>query len=230
MNTNITVNNDLFLLKDLIELFNQEEIKTGGPVDIHQFILDVGYEWWQNQTGAYYSDMIRYMVKTYGVFAGLMILVGKLNQQVCNGGWLQYYDNDYAGGSSINNYKKIFDHPLHNSIIASLEQYEFLILKLSEEDQRLITMFIECCKTFNDLEIDTDEKIEDEEYDEETGETYYEMIDNPGYGEFVNKPKLQRLDTEYYEFNDELMMVWERLVQLAFVYSKLATDTIDTEN
>lgn len=46
-----------------------------------------------------YSDMVKWMRVTYGSWFAMMILLGKYNQQVCNGGHIQYLDNGYASVS-----------------------------------------------------------------------------------------------------------------------------------
>lgn len=64
--------------------------------DYHQAILNLGYNEWQNDKDWNYVDMLNYMKHTYGDLAMWAVLIGKANQQICNGGFIQYFDNGYA--------------------------------------------------------------------------------------------------------------------------------------
>jgi len=66
-----------------------------------QRILNVGYAQWQdknNKEVESYYDMNKWMEKNFGPLAKFAILLGKYNNQVCNGGHIQYHDNDYTSG------------------------------------------------------------------------------------------------------------------------------------
>ncbi len=66
--------------------------KTG---DAWQAVLDVFYKDWQENKFTSYGEMISVAEKENPRFA-LCILLGKLNYQVNNGGFIQYFDNGYA--------------------------------------------------------------------------------------------------------------------------------------
>ncbi|MCF7866765.1 hypothetical protein K9L67_05990 [Candidatus Woesearchaeota archaeon] len=70
--------------------------------EYHQAILDVGYNWWQDKNSEVnsYSDMIYKMDKDFGYKFALLVLLGKYNHQVGNGGHIQYFDNGYASAGS----------------------------------------------------------------------------------------------------------------------------------
>jgi len=80
--------------------------------DFHQAIMDVGYNWWVDKSDDVnsYDQMIFKMEKEFGYKFALLLLLGKYNQQVGNGGHVQYFDNAYA---SINN----DDIELHKQMI-----------------------------------------------------------------------------------------------------------------
>lgn len=66
--------------------------------------------------------MIDWAARQFGEIAGLAILLGKYNQQVGNGGHIQYFENGYADG-----YGGCFsDHdevcPLHQKMVAWLQE------------------------------------------------------------------------------------------------------------
>lgn len=67
--------------------------------EIHQAILNIGYSEWQKEENKHwnYQRMIHWMEDTYGELAAYAILIGKLNYQVENGGFMQYLLNQYAG-------------------------------------------------------------------------------------------------------------------------------------
>jgi hypothetical protein len=79
--------------KGISIIVNDEDYKVE---DYHQAILNLGYNEWQKKEGWEYSDMLDYMNETYGDLAMWAVLIGKANQQICNGGFVQYFDNGYA--------------------------------------------------------------------------------------------------------------------------------------
>lgn len=77
-------------MKSLQEI--QTELKDNQEfqaMDVHQAILDIGYAYWQNpeeRTVDSYLGMINFVKENYGELFAVSILLGKYNQQVCNGG------------------------------------------------------------------------------------------------------------------------------------------------
>jgi hypothetical protein len=207
-----------------------EDFKKLGPAfklvqqtdrnDLHQYILNLGYNWWQTDAPSQtsYGDMITYMIDTYGEFAASMVLVGKLNQQVENGGYSQYYDNGYADGDGGCLKVHNPEHPLHLEMIQFIEYFynNYFINILEESDKILIEEFLRIQKRFTNLSIETDEEYEEDEYDEETGEHYTEMISNPEYGSFIDHAQVSKLNDEYYKISVELIKTWEKLTQVVY--------------
>lgn len=83
--------------------------------DYWQAVLNIGYDMWQKNPDRSigYSDMLSWVRVEYGEFAKFCILIGKYNQQVCNGGHYQYWDNRYAGDDED-------DFTLHKEMIEYL--------------------------------------------------------------------------------------------------------------
>ena len=82
--------------------FNLERIrealkgaKEGCP---WQRLVDLGYREWQKPENRKwsYGEMAEQAGETYGEVVKLLILLGACHHQVCNGGWIQYFDNGYA--------------------------------------------------------------------------------------------------------------------------------------
>ncbi len=66
--------------------------------ELFQEVLNIGYTEWQRPEHEDWSfaDMIDWMTENYGEEAALIVMLGKFNQQVCNGGIFQWLDNGYA--------------------------------------------------------------------------------------------------------------------------------------
>jgi len=92
------------------EFFETDSILSGY---FHQAIMDVGFGAWENKEVNSYHEMIEMMKKKYGYEFALLILLGKYNQQVGNGGHSQYFDNGFAsigGGGVFSQKKEIEQH------------------------------------------------------------------------------------------------------------------------
>lgn len=101
------------LTKRLVEV-NDGSYRKG---EVWQAILNIGYNMWQSsKQDLSYSDMITWMRIEYGEFAAFCILVGKYNQQVTNGGHIQYWDNCYAGESHE-------DFSLHEQMLSGFRDF-----------------------------------------------------------------------------------------------------------
>ncbi len=79
--------------------------KTGNA---WKSVLNVFFEGWKKGDFTSYGDMIISAEKEDPRFA-LLILLGKLNQQVENGGFSRYFGNDYASSTGRNNSTDDFD-------------------------------------------------------------------------------------------------------------------------
>ncbi len=98
-----------FILNEKLSFFDTDSIKVG---DFHQAILDVGYDAWNLNKLWSYNDMVEFVKSEYGDKFALLILLGKYNQQVGNGGHVQYFDNGYASvvSSGVGDHKEVEQH------------------------------------------------------------------------------------------------------------------------
>lgn len=85
----------LFENFNIYKLIELPEYKEG---DYHQLVMNLGYDEWQKNEKWDYSDMVNWVAKKFGDQFKMLILIGKYNQQVGNGGHHQYWDNGYATG------------------------------------------------------------------------------------------------------------------------------------
>src|ERR1039458_1425838 len=65
--------------------------------------------------------MVEQAGETYGEVVKLLILLGACHHQVCNGGWIQYFDNGYA--SELGRCRDSDDITLHQEMLAIFPQY-----------------------------------------------------------------------------------------------------------
>ena len=201
---------------DIIEL--SDDMNT---IDFHQTILNIGYGWWNNKPNPNefsYSDMIDYMDKTYGQIFGTLILIGKLNQQVNNGGFIQYYKNHYSRVNETD-----YEQSLHIRLVKDLTE---IIGEIKEKDKLIdIAGFIilnEALGIFKDylnVPIDLEETMEEEvEYGNETDGFFFEMeqVENDNYGTHCDHELLDDLDERYYRLDEKLMELLNIISKLCF--------------
>jgi len=139
--------------------------------EFHQSILDVGYNWWQDNSSDVksYDDMIYKMEREFGYKFALLILLGKYNQQVGNGGHIQYFDNGYASvdGGSFGEHKDI---ELHNQMI---EWFKKAGLDDTNTGKNIYDIMLESGEIFEDMTGD-DEMCDECNGDGEIEEDCYE--------------------------------------------------------
>ena len=93
--------------------------------DFHQATLNIMYDEWQNNHKKYsYKEILDWFEETYDSFAKFAVLIGKYNQQVCNGGHIQYFNNGYANGHGGCFSKHTPLIPLHKGLIKLFKQTE----------------------------------------------------------------------------------------------------------
>lgn len=188
--------------------------------DVHQAVLDAGYSAWQKPENAkwQYADMVDEAEKTFGEMAKLLILLGKFNQQVCNGGHIQYYDNGYASGTTSGMGKETdTDLFLHQEMISLFERSHLGLLPHGGQ-------VLDILKGFR-IVIDTERSVtctcgecggsgeyEDEKCFECGGSGQCEE-DNENYQGIDNKYELEQLDDRYYEITDAWMTEVEAYVR-----------------
>jgi len=159
--------------------------------DFHQAILDVGYSWWQNNEVESYADMVYKMEKEFGYKFALLILLGKYNQQVGNGGHIQYFDNGYASAGSSGFGGNHRDIELHDEMI---EWFKKAGLDETNTGKIIYDVMVESGEVFEDM-------AEGEQRCGECDGSGY--VDNyKMYGEV-----LSRLDDKYYTTDD-----WEDIL------------------
>ena len=191
---------------DYIETNGQDEI------DFHQTILNIGYSWWKfnpNPNAVSYSDMIDYMDKTYGQIFGTLVLIGKLNQQVINNGFIGYYNNNYSRKVTSD-----YGQSLHVRLVKSMIE---LIEELKEKDNIVdITVFIilnEALQIFKDylkIPIELEKRIMEEvECGNEEDGFFFEMeeVENEEYGQICNSSNLDALNNRYYKLDEKFMEI-----------------------
>ncbi|WP_295021137.1 hypothetical protein [Sulfurimonas sp.] len=182
-------------LKEAV-LQRTDDIEEDG---YHQVILNIMYEHWQDNAGSY-KDTLEWYKNEYGELAQFAILIGKYNQQVCNGGHIQYFDNGYADGKSGFAKQHDPDSPLHQTLTVLFSQ--------SGLRDNTSTAVFNILQEFR-IALDTKEFLEEDVYDEE-GNHYLDRVNNDDYGEVINTHYLSKLDKAYYEICDEFMAILEQ--------------------
>lgn len=212
-------------LTEVIEKIKNEPCytndKDGG---IHQAIMNVFYAGWdytENTPYNYYSEMI-FVAHTYDPRFALLIMIGKYNQQVCNGGHTQFFDNGYAdvdgGGFFSDHTNADLFHFLNELVDEYLFDEKFKEIKdcINEAWDKVtqLTEDCDCCDgsgyVYNEEEVECECNGEDEDccdcygngtYMEETTETC-EVCNGDGYKETENmgieRYDADDLDTKYY--------------------------------
>lgn len=195
---------------------------------VHQAILDVCYTKWQDNREWYYHDMIIWVQQTYGDVATFVVLIGKYNEQVTNGGHVQYYDNRYCG-------TKEFNFDTHILMLDLFKNTDLMYNEIGEKVFKNARAFLDDADFDMDKE-DIDwftceecggggsvyENEEDENNDNEKecsecdGEgEWEEEVDNENYGCFTND--LDRYDSKYYMIYEEWMDILEVYFKTEFL-------------
>ena len=104
-------------LKKIKDHMNLPVIGYSEDDNVHQKLLNVGYHHWQTSDCNSYKEMLDWMEDNFGPLAKMAVLVGKYNQQVCNGGHYQYHDNAYSYSFDEE------DYDLHKELITLVETY-----------------------------------------------------------------------------------------------------------
>ena len=100
-----------------------------------------------------YGDMLDNARDKYGELFYVMVMVGKYNQQVCNGGHVQYYDNACCqrdGGCMSTKDPKI---PLHKEMLKAFK--ESIMPLVTYEDVKTTHAAYDIMKSFKKIKSDT---------------------------------------------------------------------------
>ena len=184
----------------------------------HQAILNIGYNKWQSVREWKYEDMLNWVEAQFGQFPRLAIQIGKYNQQVTNGGHIQYFDNGYAseGGGCFTKHDPFC--PLHKRMVFLFKESGLTESYLARDILKIMEEFY--------VELDMDRTVDGDcdecegsgnVYDDEgephrcdyCGGSGVDQIDNENYGCIINDYTLNQLDDRYYEIYEEWMDVFE---------------------
>lgn len=162
----------------------REALKISKESCPWQRLMDLGYREWQKPANRKwcYRDMVEWAGEAYGEVVKLLILLGAANYQICNGGFLQYFDNGYASGGGGCFHHHDEDILLHQEMLALAVKYG---LHQSETGS-------EVCAILAAFRIVRDDEPETEEEDAGCRR-----------GEVANANELDALDARYYAVNEK---------------------------
>ncbi len=172
----------------------KEEIVNDG---YHQTILNIMYSYYVTKS---YKENLDWFEQKFGTLAKFAVLIGKYNQQVCNGGHFQYYNNGYCDGigGCLNEHDSHI--PLHKELIELFNQSD-----LKDAVSLQVLKILESLH----IELDEEEYIE-EEIEDDYGEIEINESENPDYLEVINTSHLNHLDQLYYTYNEQFMEILEK--------------------
>ena len=149
-----------------------------------QRLLDLGYREWQKPENRKwrYRDMVEWSGESYGEVVKLFILLGAANYQICNGGFLQYFDNGYASGEGGCLHHHDEDILLHKEMLALVGKYG---LHQSDTGSQIYALLAE-------FRIVLGGESQDDDEDESCR-----------HGEVTNTDELDALDDRYYAVNEK---------------------------
>lgn len=159
-----------------------------------QSLLDFCYVDWNlpENKGWSLEDMLNNARFTYGEVVELACLLGKYNQQVTNGGHMQYFDNGYSGSHPKRFSEYDYSVPLAERMVELLEQFKLSETELGKQVTKIAKDFIFRTTNYTESDYDEDE-------DEGGGDKM------PGYDD---------LDTAYYKLDEAWTKELERYFSL----------------
>ena len=207
------------ILKEKVKEELAHQLNENSMQDVHQAIINVCYNSYNDylkeankileEKGSspirwYYSNLLEWVRDQLGDLAEFAILVGKYNYQVCNGGHLQYWSNEY---SSMNGqYKDLY---LHINMVEYFETFIKDIDSMYPSDK--ISKIKETLEEARRIMRDFPESIEWIAQICYAGFNYYGdyHYKDPEDGEYElsehSNRRLDYLDDQYYKINDQLM-------------------------
>lgn len=213
---------------DVTDTLKEALNKIDNIEDYHQTIMNIAYdhlnsledpnklhtynvEGWRPNRPWSHSLLCWSTKGAFGELAEFAVMIGKYNQQVCNGGHHQYWWNHYASDNDITE-----DIYLHIKLEELFEAFTVDIeseIELSDEDRYILRTVSNIMSNFKEfLELKpryvgknfiSDEYGEIYEFDsEEESSDFGEITENCKYG-------WDKLDGEYYQVNEKLMNLLE---------------------
>lgn len=212
--------------------------------DWHQAILNHGYDEWQKRPQKWgYGEMLDYVENTMGKEARLLVQLGKYNQQVGNGGHLQYHDNRYDGSDG----GKDDSMELHDMMLQMMEEFDYNKSEVGEKVYNLAKKFQiipmsedcpECGGSGVIEETDDDDDEEDDwsTYENKTNERFYGSFgcsycngtgEDPNDYELLIQPK--DIDDQYYKLDDEWLKELENKSE-EFILKNMLSHDVDLDD
>ena len=228
-----------------IELFEpvSENLKTAlnhidTITDYHQAILDIAYDnlkqhedperpgtynvsGWRSNRPWSHALLTGFTKDCYGDLAEFAVMIGKYNQQVCNGGHLQYWGNNYASDGDYT--ENITLHVILEQLFRDFIDDVTSVINLSPEDEQILKDVQNILRSFRDqLELqgkrkppyliaDEDGNIYDSDYDEDNYEA--------GQPTDWCREHWNMLDDQYFKINERLMSILEDYFREKIVHS-----------
>lgn len=166
-----------------------------------------------------YGDMLEDAREKFGELFYVLTMAGKYNQQVGNGGHIQYFDNGYADGEGGFGSDHNPSNPLHREMVKLIETE--ILPRACGEEVEPIQKALDIMKRFR-VRVDLDRyhtesceacggsgNVEDGDGEEErcgecdgSGEV---EVENDERGSVTNRDELDRLDSAWYEIDDDVM-------------------------
>lgn len=172
--------------------------------DLHQTLMDQAYAKWDDNTTTY-NDFIASLPKN----ERYAVLLGNMNYQVCNGGWIQWCDNGYC--TELMAVRTIL-------IEMNTERSNHIAVMLNKVAETLKHDVLHggvskgfCGDYFADMESEDEEcancdgtgKVDDEDDDGNVIKVTCDWCDGDGYTtNEPSRPKFDDIDKEYYTIND----------------------------
>lgn len=141
-----------------------EQLQKDG---YHQTIMNIMYDYWKAQSQPMqYKEILEWFESKYGELAKFAVLIGKYNQQVTNGGHIQYFSNGYCDGTGSSFCDHDIKLPLHKNLIELLKR-----TKLTCDTVKKALDILERLE----IEQDDDYEIDNRYLLQDLDEEYYEI-------------------------------------------------------
>lgn len=193
------------------KIIDDEDLQKG---DFHQAILNHADNKWEVEDSWTYYDMIKWVGEEYGDLAQFAVLIGELNDQVCNGGFLQYFESGYASVPTNDKWDGRDHHSNKNVLLHKRMLKLFTKLDLNKTELgSTVFMILSSFKIVIDLDSTRTVMSDclkcgglgDDCFDCDGTGRMKCQIENESYEEVINTDKLKRLDDRYYKINEAWM-------------------------